>query len=171
MTLYEIFESENPPMITCGVCGAEFETRNLLSSSALGSPDLDSRPPEMYRSTMNSWIKVCPQCGYVHSKIEKPAKELADFISSKEYVECEGTSLKTESAKNFYRYALILLRQNDKKGASDVFLWAAWASDDEEDTDGAIICRKKAIEYWDTEDKGIKHLLVKADILRRCGGV
>ncbi|MBR4908658.1 MAG: hypothetical protein IKZ43_06585 [Acidaminococcaceae bacterium] len=36
----------------CAVCGAEQEFYGIASTNSFGSPDLDLRPPEMQRSTM-----------------------------------------------------------------------------------------------------------------------
>ena len=44
-----------PILITCPICEHEFEIYQLASTNQMGSPDLDLRPPEMARSTMDTW--------------------------------------------------------------------------------------------------------------------
>lgn len=154
----------------CGLCGHEFETRTLMSTNAFGSPDLDLRPPQMKRATMSMWIDKCPNCGYAHAEIEKNGKQHKAFIKSKNYKLCEGKKLESGLARDYYRYALVLLRENDKQHAYDAFLHAAWALDDANDKEGASICRNKAIALFnvdlcDNPNLQLRHI----DLLRRVG--
>ena len=48
----------------CVICGAQGEFGWILSTNKFGLPDLDLRPPEMYRSTINLWIQRCHGCGF-----------------------------------------------------------------------------------------------------------
>jgi hypothetical protein len=47
----------------CAVCGIATEYTSIGSTNAFGSPDLDTRPPEMQRSTIFAWVQRCPECG------------------------------------------------------------------------------------------------------------
>lgn len=156
---------------TCGLCGHVFETRTLTSTNSFGSPDLDLRPPQMRRSTMHMWITKCPNCGYVHSDIKRNGKMHKTFIKSKDYLMCEGAKLMSGLACNFYKYALILLREEEMLKSYDAFLYAAWACDDMEDEKGAVFCRNKAIALYDENlfGENANLILRHIDVLRRAG--
>lgn len=157
--------------IICGLCGHSFEIEVLCCTHTEGSPDLDYRPAPMERNTMNEWINKCPACGYVctRSRIEENAEIHRDFITTEAYLTCEGANLKKELACDFYRHALILIREGKTAEAYDAFLHAAWASDDECDEEGAIICRNKAVSVYRDEMFEVKGTLWlrHVDLLRR----
>lgn len=44
----------------CAVCGTESEYTGIGSTNSFGSPDLDTRPLKMKRSTIVDWIQRCP---------------------------------------------------------------------------------------------------------------
>lgn len=142
-----------------------------MSTNAFGSPDLDLRPPEMKRSTMPMWIKICPNCGYVHSDIENDGERFADYIKTADYLSCEGHSFESKLSENFYKYALILLKDSCPNEAYNAFLHAAWACDDACDFDGAVLCREKAIALGNKElFKDNPNLILRhIDLLRRAG--
>ena len=72
--------------LTCVICGSTSKHEMLGSTNTYGSPDLDLRPPEMHRSTMDYWVQECPFCGYVYSSIEKNVNKSNNTIPSKVYV-------------------------------------------------------------------------------------
>jgi len=157
--------------VKCGLCGHTFEAVELMSTNAFGSCDLDLRPPEMKRSTMPLWITKCPRCSYVHEKIEKPASRHARLVKSKEYKSCQGNFFHSPLAKDFYRYALILLNEKSILSAYDAFLHAAWCCDDFNDNEGASLCRRKAVALYDRRlfGKNSNLKLRHVDLLRRAG--
>ena len=55
--------------VTCCYCGQVSEQISMTSSNERGSRDLDFRPAEMYRSTMNSWLQECPHCHFISTSI------------------------------------------------------------------------------------------------------
>lgn len=156
----------------CSVCGKESEQDVLISSNEFGSMDLDTRPPEMMRSTMETWLQECPHCGYVNTEISRDGMSsiLAPTIMYKsEYHEAFG--LTNDLAKRFYRYSLI---QVDFEKKVFALLQAAWCCDDDEDSEKAKTLRKKAAEILDKvipkiEDRGSRAnlQLMQLDILRR----
>ena len=81
----------------------------LGSTSTFGSPDLDLRPAEMQRSTMEVWLQVCPHCRYIAPAISQQVGDLS-FVATAEY----GTTLDDrrfpELARRFLAYALLLRR-------------------------------------------------------------
>lgn len=161
----------NAEKCTCGNCGATVFVRVVTSTNAMGYPDLDLRPPEMKRSTMQYWVQECRECGYVNRKIETDATPYKELIASDEYVNCGGYGFNNPLTRRFYKSALIAVADGDFDAAFSAFLNAARASDDSLDIEEAIICRKKAISVYDgmTDATNEHRMVQRADLLRRAG--
>ena len=43
--------------LKCAVCGKNSQQKWLSSTNIQGFPDLDMRPPEMKRSTIDTWVQ------------------------------------------------------------------------------------------------------------------
>ncbi len=157
----------------CAVCGKPSPQPVLLSTNSMGYPDLDLRPPEMQRSTMNTWIHECPHCGYVASDLGDEVKISKDFLNNEEYMTCDGFNFKSKLAELFYKSYLIASQSGDTLECFLSLRNCAWKCDDYED-ETAIAIRKLAIRYIDEliekdgEDKN-SLLLIKSDFLRRSG--
>ena len=138
-------------------------------TNAFGSCDLDTRPPEMQRSTMNYWLEECPHCGYIAYNIAKPTDVNRDILQQESYVTCDGIAFQSNLAKRFYRYSMLKDSKMEKMMA---YLHSAWVCDDVRDIENAIVCRKKAIQMADEillesseDDENLR--IMKADMLRR----
>ncbi|MGN0701942.1 MAG: hypothetical protein ACI4KL_02045 [Lentihominibacter sp.] len=157
---------------TCSVCGAKNKYRVIASTNALGSADLDLRPPEMQRSTMGMWVQECPDCGYVSGQVSDESTVTKQWLQSEEYVTCNGIDFKSDSAKKFFKYYMINLEDENQEDSFFAILHAAWACDDANDSENAKCCRKLAIPIAEElVDKKVDNadaiLLMKADLLRR----
>lgn len=155
----------------CSVCGCEFTAPELWSTSEFGSPDLDLRPAELNRWTMEAWMQCCPNCGYVSRHIDEDGTQHKEYIATAEYITCEGNTSLTGLARNFYRYGLLCLREKKYIAAYYAFLRAAWACDDEELYEQACICRNRAAKVF-YQNGGFNDFeigFVNADVLRRAG--
>lgn len=153
-----------PEPVKCPICKNDFEINILASTNMMCSPDLDLRPGEMQRSTMNTWIHECPNCGYVASDFNETPEVTKDFIQSDSYKNCDNHEFKHHLAKRFYRQYLI---SNDNKEKYYSLLHCAWACDDRDDLENSILIRRKCLEYLDSLDLNDDILLQRADILRR----
>lgn len=155
----------------CSVCGKSSPQHVLMSTNSMGYPDLDLRPPEMKRSTMNTWIDECPYCGYVASSLSEESKISKDFLKSDEYLTCDGYDFKGNLSKLFYRQHLIAKKSNDAMEAFLSLQHCAWDCDDNDDENASDI-RKLALPYIDElienddEDRNVL-LVIKSDFLRR----
>ena len=69
-----------PSKITCPICENDFEIYLLASTNQMGAPDLDLRPPEMARSTMNTWTYECPHCSYVSADFDQTPEIKKEFL-------------------------------------------------------------------------------------------
>ena len=159
--------------IECSICKETNRYPVLMSTNTFGGgPDLDLRPAEMQRSTMDFWIQECPNCGYVAPYVSIESKISSDFLKSDRYLTCEGINYISSLASTFYKHYLISMEHDDIESAFYALLHAAWSSDDCNDIDNAILCRKKAIVLVDKlirnddEDKD-SLILIKADLKRR----
>ena len=159
----------------CAVCGATNEYRVLASTNTFGGgPDLDTRPAEMHRSTMPVWIQECPECGYISGEVSDKTSVTKEWLQSEKYLTCDGISFVSDLAKQFYKYYLINLEDQNTEDAFFAALHAAWACDDKKDRQNAKLCRELAIplaaaliEEEDNNKDSIQ--LMRADLMRRAG--
>ena len=155
--------------ITCSVCGNKSEHREISSTNTFGSMDLDTRPPEMMRSTMSFWIEECPNCAYVSSDLEKALSIEKAFLLSKEYLEFEKQRPQSDLAVQFIKKARISTKSGEYKTAFFDYLHAAWASDDENDDYWQNESRKCALQLYEQFGVDCDETLVviKTDLLRK----
>ncbi len=154
----------------CAVCGTENEYSEIVGTYTDGGPDLDLRPAEMKRSSMWAWLQQCPECGYVSPDIEETVKLPKEWLQSEEYLTCNGINFKSNLAVKFYKHFLISIENEKTDDALNAILAAAWACDDENDTENATNCRKTAIELSEELIREKNNLLLmKADLMRRTG--
>lgn len=130
--------------IQCALCGCESEFTGIGSTNAFGSPDLDTRPPEMQRSTIYAWVQRCPECGYCASDISRSNPESAVVVNGAEYQAQLKNHEFLELANSFLCKAIIDRERNDYMSATWALIHAAWARDDAEQPTQARICRTKA---------------------------
>ena len=161
----------------CAVCGNESIHMEIISTKALGASDLDARPPEPERSTIQHWIQRCPACGYCAPDIAKGDKEMANIIQSPGYKKQLGSSDSPELANSFLCWTLIQEEVSQNKIAGWTAVKAAWACDDAAYMDAARECRKRAIALlemarqkgqWFADNAGTEEAVI-VDLLRRSG--
>lgn len=163
----------NHRYVKCTICGGFAKQMVITSTNCFGgTSDLDSRPPQMMRSTMDLWIQQCPYCAYTSDDLDDPTGVTREFIESEEYQGCEGHSFASELAVQFYRSYMIKKADEKLEAAFYAALHGAWACDDAGDVEMAVLCRLKALELFDLVDTlGVMEddFLVKLDLLRRTG--
>lgn len=155
----------------CCVCGETSSQPVLMSTNAWGHPDLDLRPPEMKRSTMNTWVLECPHCGYVSERLEEETPISKEFLETDEYKTCENHDFKRPLAARFYKNYMISKETGNKSSEFSNLLYCAWVCDDAEDVLSVEI-RKKAAEVAgqliEADHENMTNLLlIKADLMRR----
>ena len=162
-------------MRKCSVCGTVSEYMALASTNNFGGgPDLDLRPAEMMRSTMNVWLQRCPGCGYVSEDVSDLSRVDREWLNSDKYRNCDGIPFVSELSKEFYKYYLINMFDKNIEDAFFAVLHAAWSCDDDADIVNAKHCRELAIELATRLlDKGYENedslKLTRADLMRRAG--
>lgn len=165
MTIITKFEKK------CSVCGRTSLQPVLGSTNTWGYPDIDLRPPEMQRSTIDTWLVECPHCGYVASNIENKLEVPADILKTDEYLTCEGKNFKSKLSERFYKHYLISKAKKDYDSEFLSLLHCAWTCDDRDD-ELAVEIRKMALKSMykiDSQDEDEKNALklIEADLLRR----
>lgn len=163
--------------LTCAVCGHRDRYTRLTSSNRFGAPDLDSRPPEMLRSTISLWVQACQVCGYCAPDVSQlPPPGAADLVRSKDYQTLLNSPDFPRLANEFLCWAR-LLEASDPVRAGWARLHAAWVCDDAGNQPAAGACRLQAAELWQRvlaagarllADIGTDYALL-ADLLRRAG--
>lgn len=76
----------------------ENQYTDIGSTNEFGSPDLDTRPPEMRRSTIFAWVQRCPQCGYCACDVSKAPSQAEALVRSSEYIRQLSDSIYPELA-------------------------------------------------------------------------
>jgi rubrerythrin len=165
--------------VTCAVCGVVSKQTVLRSTNSFGSPDLDLRPPEMQRSTMNAWVQCCPSCGYCSTDLAEADAGTAETVRGDHYRQALADTGLPELARQFWCRSLLVERAGLGAAAADAAVWAAWECDDMRNEAGAARCRNRAIELlqrWlsDPSDAADAEKVETAgarlvDLLRRAG--
>jgi hypothetical protein len=133
--------------IQCSLCKATNEFTGIGSTNTFhGSADLDTRPPEMMRSTMHIWVQRCPHCGYCASDIGQSLPEAQSIVKSKAYTDQLNDREYPELANSFLCEAQIHTVSGDYKATCWAFIHAAWACDDADCPAQAKLCRLKAAD-------------------------
>jgi hypothetical protein len=115
----------------------------VLSVSAFGASDLDTRPPERMRSALRHQAQECPSCGYCAEDLAVAAPGLSTLVSSPEYLAQHQNSRFSGLANRFLCCALIDEAMEQYAQAGWAAIRAAWACDDENNDPAAKMCRAK----------------------------
>lgn len=159
--------------VSCANCGRPSEHDAAGSTNASGSSDLDLRPPEMQRSTMHTWLQVCPHCGYIAPSLSSTTGDTTK-VSGPEYRQVMDDQHYPELARRFLAYALLTVSA-DPASAALARLSAAWVCDDSGLTELAIECRCRAadcflkLKPFEESEKAMSQGAVLVDVLRRAG--
>ncbi|NOX63583.1 MAG: hypothetical protein GXP42_16795 [Chloroflexi bacterium] len=165
--------------LTCAVCGHTEKHTVLVSSSAFGASDLDTRPPPLMRFTLPFQIQCCPACGYCAPNISHaPDRDIAaSIVLSKDY------QAQLRDAELPYLASMFLCASDIQKALGNdadagwFALRAAWVCDDEERDQGARQCRLRAVERFTqarergqpfADQPGAEEAIL-TDLLRRSG--
>jgi hypothetical protein len=132
--------------------------------------DLDTRPPEMERSTMSYWIQECPHCGYISYSLENVLECEAQFLESSDYRDIPHPKPVSSLAWQFIKKGKISERCALYEEALFDYLHAAWASDDIGDTYWQTELRLLALKMIESivqEERTENMMVLRADLLRK----
>lgn len=156
----------------CSVCGTKSEHAVIIKSEAGGVPDLDLRPSEPHRSSMEYWVMECPECGYCNGSLETPAEFDRSYLESREYKELGGIETENKLVSRFVRKALVNIKNRDYIEAVQSYVYASWVFDDEGNDEQAKECRNEALSVMENSsvfDGNENMYILRADLLRRTG--
>ena len=132
----------------CGACGRVFTYHALSSTNFFGSPDLDTRPPEMHRSTMHAWVQRCPSCGYCSRDASNFNSKFRAVLDSSEYRSQLNDTRYPELASTFICTGMLAEASAQEDATGWAYLHAAWVLDDAEKDELARVWRDKAADRF-----------------------
>lgn len=118
-------------IVKCAVCGEEFETLKPSEWADSKIKNLDGRPYETDKFTVESTVICCPKCGYVSFDITKSLIESSSFITTKEYKSIISNARLPKKVNKFLALGYIFESQNKFFHASHAYLCACWLLEDE----------------------------------------
>jgi hypothetical protein len=140
-----IFEEE----VTCGVCGHKQTVTELGSTNTFGSMDLDTRPPDMQRSTMDMWVHECEGCGFVAPELLTVRPSDASVVATSGYRAALDDGQRSRLANRFVCCALLDEAAGELATAGWRRLHAAWVCDDHEADEAAQALRRAAVALFE----------------------
>lgn len=155
----------------CAVCGREQEFTVLMSSNSHGCMDLDTRPPQMMRSTLPYQIEICKSCYYANTDIEELSTEsIKNIMKMEEYQDISNLSISNTSIA-YLLSGLIYYEIGDYEKSAFLYLKAAWTLDDAHDialsTKARVRSYRSFSKYLESEDN-INYKIIIVDLFRRC---
>jgi len=135
----------------CIFCQHTTEITSYGSTNEFGSPDLDLRPAEMRRSTINMWIEVCKNCNFSWNDIEDKEIDvnvLKKVMDTNEWKNLNLDKHTNDLSLNFERHAMISREMGMLEQTANSYLHAAWAADDADIDSDSIKYRNLSVEYF-----------------------
>ena len=155
----------------CAVCGKEHEFMKIMSTNSMGYMDLDTRPPEMQRSTICYQIQLCDRCYYANTSIDYLVPGFTkDVLESEGYLAVARDVAIPSTAKAFLLAAILYENARDYRSAGSLYLKAAWIFDDCRDAERARSARLESYKMLlRSHRKDVDTSVMSVDILRRAG--
>lgn len=139
------FRSEK---VNCAVCGAENERCIMTSTTTFGGPDLDFRPPMVEREALWMNVTVCSECGFAAQDLSVSQENAAELVRGVDYQNILKPQGKAALRGAFGAAAYLAGQAGRFSEAGWLYVYAAWASDDQQADPDAIACRESAIEQF-----------------------
>jgi len=162
----------------CALCNRTSRQILIGSTNTLSKyPDLDTRPPEMMRSTIQWWVQTCPSCGYCNSDISELTEKADITVKTENYQKQLNDPKYSKLANAFLCQAMIHEYNKKYREAGWACIHAAWACDDIGSEDCSRECRQRALSFIEkarqcnqkfTSQDGVEVAII-VDLLRRSG--
>jgi hypothetical protein len=162
--------------VACAVCGSRQEPHAIESTTATGSPDLDTRPPMMARAMLPLTVTRCSKCGYCAAEVAKAPDSARETVDSEAYRAQLANPAFDELVSTFLCASMIQESDGSYNSAGWFALKAAWACDSVRQGDPTV-CRSRALSLFRRardEEQGFSHdaggeEAIMADVARRAG--
>ncbi|MEI6449665.1 MAG: hypothetical protein WCP98_06905 [Actinomycetes bacterium] len=131
---------------TCAVCGGVTSFGHVIATNSLPMTHLDGRLPAMQPGYMNRWLYKCPQCGYCAPSITLVRAGAAEVVHSEEYKQQLDDPDLPLIPRAYLCWALIVeaaAAGPASRGVVEARLHAAWACDNGEDVDAAVVAHHR----------------------------
>lgn len=125
-----------------------FKHVGIASTNAFGSCDLDTRPPEMERSTLRSQVQRCPSCGFCAVEVKDFDQRYSAILESEAYQKQLIAPECPELALTFLCAGMLAEGVTRHQEAGWLFLRAAWVCDDHKRDELARRCRCRAADQF-----------------------
>lgn len=112
------------------------------------APDLDLRPGEALRSTMDRWLQQCPHCGYAAPDIAKAHPGAVAAVQAAPFRALIHDESHPPLGRRFLAWAHVLEETGALAAAAEATLQAAWVADDLGRADLARAWRLEAVALW-----------------------
>lgn len=163
--------------ITCGACSRRFVALEVDVTQCHGSPDLDSRPPDLQRSTMTLWVRRCPYCQACAADLARWSPALTAALNRPGYRHQLESAAFPAKANEFLCWQQLARAGGDWRAAAWAALFAAWVCDDLQNDAAARHCRGLAVAGMDRAERAGLPLFsaaggqqgLRVDLLRRSG--
>jgi hypothetical protein len=161
--------------VICSICSTKSNHKFVGSTNSFGGSDLDTRPPEMQRSTILYWVQRCPSCNYCSDDISKCNTTTHAIVKSKEYIQIISDESMPQTAIPFLALSYEKEQQQDYSLSAWKAIHAAWVCDDVRNVEASVKCRIQAIKLINKAIKNGQKLmnqlgateLIKIDLMRR----
>ena len=132
----------------CGVCGQESRQAVFRPIPPEQAPDLDLRPGEALRSTMDRWLQQCPHCGYAAPDIGKAHPGAVAAVHAAPFRALIQDDSHPPLARRFLAWGHVLEETGALAASAEATLQAAWVADDLGRADLARSWRLEAVALW-----------------------
>ncbi len=140
-------------MRSCAICRTPCKPPFRAPAAEL-APDLDGRPGEPARSTLERWVALCPGCGAAAPDLAKLPPGSATIVRREDYA---------AEPDRFLRWSVLAAAAGDSVASAEAILQAAWLREDR--GQDASDLRRRAASGWPGD------VLRRIDILRRAGAM
>jgi len=159
----------------CAVCRKRSKYSLLKSTNASGYIDLDTRKPEMERSTIDLWVQRCSSCGYCAPDISERMLNAKIIVQSDSYKKQLNDPEFPRLANSFLCCSIIQENTEEYTDVGWSNIYAAWACDDADLIIQSQNCRAKAVVLLQKAKENeqmyapdtISEVVIMVDLLRR----
>lgn len=137
-----------PGLVRCGVCGRESTQRVFRPIPPEQAPDLDLRPGEGLRSTMDRWLQQCPHCLYAAPDISRAHPGAVAAVGAAPFRALMQEEGHPALARRFLAWAHVLEETGSLAASAEATLQAAWVADDTGRAELARAWRLEAVALW-----------------------